>query len=59
MMTELMTGFKIKSVIKNRLIYANYNDLMTDLPTFILFLNKIKLMYHPMIQQAKNKYIYR
>ena len=54
-----MTGFKIKSVIKNRLIYANYNDLMTDLPTFILFLNKIKLMYHPMIQQAKNKYIYR
>ena len=57
MMTELMTDFKIKSVIKKRLIYAKYNDLMTDLPTLSLFLKKIRLMYHRILQ--KIKYIYR
>ena len=59
MMTELMTGFKIKLVIKKRLIYAKYNDLRTDLPTFTLFLKKIRLMYHLILQKIKNIYRYK
>lgn len=56
MTAELTAEFKTGSAVKKRLILASFNKLAAELPTLSLFLKKIKLMYHRILQKIK-KYI--
>ena len=57
MTAELTADFKTWSAVKKRLIHANFNKLTAELPTLSLFLKKIRLMYHRILQKKQNIYI--